>query len=387
MSNVTNKWRETGRIVSAIALLLAFQAGGRADEPTVAQALDILEAAVRSVKSFDVTYKATDRRFIALEVKMVKGPDAREPEPQVIGSRKLSPHEKRPESYQWFRYVFEDGKGRFEELTGERREVLQRVTVYDGEVDRSWSPGRRSGSLQEPESAALPDGYDYLSSFRFSVQRVDLVRCLRERKHVSLRGSLSRGEKLTLEAAPEPGANVAWPEDGILVHLDPKHGFMPGSIEITEPRNGRTLVTIRRIVDEWKALPGGTWIPLKVRTQHFDTGNDTFGELYNEVILVPDPATSSWNRGVPEGSFQLTFPAGTRVIDGRREVEYVTGRPETGENLEEIAKHAQEFLPFAESSGRTRRLSLGWAAGIITTVLVGLAAVLIKRRRLRHLAS
>jgi hypothetical protein len=89
-------------------------------------------------------------------------------------------------------------------------------------------------------------------------------------------------------------------------------------------------------------------VPVSAITYFFDSDLNlaTFGEVANELTLVVDVSRSSWNKEIPESTFNLPLPAGVKVTDSLREVQFVTGKPDTGENLDELAANARNLVPY-----------------------------------------
>jgi hypothetical protein len=200
------------------------------------------------------------------------------------------------------------------------------------------------------------DAGDYRETYRSAFGGVhfdDLVVCFRQRKGYVVVGS-SAGDSplLTIEAKPVPPSKMpdvdlgAW---GFKVALDPRRGMMPAVIEVLQPVKGVLQLYRRMTVNQWKDLGNGVWVPTKATTHIFyldnGTNPDFHGQVANEIVLTVDEARSSWNKSVSEGTLRNPLPAGTKVMDTERGVQYVTGKADPGVNLADLAKHARDVAP------------------------------------------
>ncbi len=102
-------------LIILVLLGLERMASARDQELTTAQALDRLEGAVQSVKSFDVKVDATMRWLIVTNTSVNKSERGRE-EVVVTSRRKIAPGESPQIHRARFRQVMQKGKGRIEFL-------------------------------------------------------------------------------------------------------------------------------------------------------------------------------------------------------------------------------------------------------------------------------
>jgi hypothetical protein len=357
-----------GTLAMTVAL-----SGAAAQELTVPHALDMLDGSTQAIKSFDVRAERTMRYLIKYET---KGEGKRL---TVTSGRKLGAGEEPIVQRQYSRQRYDRGKGRFEFLDGPGGTPVN-VIVYDPEVEKTWNADSAAGIIRPPSVIVGGDGGEYLEACRGLYGRVPLLRCLRQRKHVTIRSAGPGGAHVVLEAQPEP-TNIAidFPTWGVRVTLDASRGFIPLIVERFEIIDNKPVTTARRTVTEVKDLGRGLWAPLRVVTQHFDIApqRPTFGEVSSEVELVVDPGTSSWNTPIAEAAFQLAYPVGANITDMFRDVTYVTGKPDTGKNLKDLAAHAVNTVPMSKETPTedlTPKSYYGWwagGAGLLAVAVLG----------------
>jgi hypothetical protein len=145
-------------------------------------------------------------------------------------------------------------------------------------------------------------------------------------------------------------------------------------------------VTRRRSILKWKDIGGGIQVPIKMVLTQFDTSLrfGTLGEVYAEVETTVNFAKSSWNIDIPDATFQIPIPAGTKVADYLRDVQYITGKPDPGKNLEDLAATARHVSPLGAQQPATKpRWNLWSVASISLIIVVAIVALLAYRRKLR----
>jgi hypothetical protein len=351
-----------------------------AQGPGVGRTLEMLEGALGSIRSCDVRLDVT-KRFFVEDQRTGQGREA-------ILVRRVKRSFPLMEKYA-FRQVFQKGKSRVEYLdpqSGDRTGCI----VCDGEVEKTWDPARVAGSIRSPERSPTDEGMDYLTAFHNVFDRLSLLKCFRERNNVVQVDPVPDRPDIILETSPvAPGNNIAFPDCGFRVLLDSQHGLMPRQIERFEEVQGKLCVATQRTVTEWKEVGEGVWAPTTIVTQIFDLlpEKGTFGEVYSEVVMKVDVARSTWNTDIPEETFELPFPAGTRITDFLRNVQYVTGKADPGKNLDDLAMNAQSLVPIA--TGRftdgPRRTSywLTIALPVLVAANIALALVYLRRRKAR----
>jgi hypothetical protein len=333
----SRKWLALIVVVVGVQLALPnpwVQAQGRGGR----RGLQLLEAALGSIRSFDVRLEVSQSFFIKNEWSGL-GREAT----LVRRVKQSAPTIKRYA----FRQVFQKGKGRIEFLDLQSGNTTGCI-VCDGEVEKTWNPAQAAGSIRSPARSPTDEGMDYLTAWYNVYERLSVLKCFRERENVVELEAGPDSSDVILETGPvAPVNNIAFPRDGFRVILDARHGLMPRQIERLEDVQGKLCVATRKTVTEWKALGGGGWAPTTVVTQCFDRIPDkgTFGEVNDEVVLKVDVARSRWNTDIPADTFDLALPAGARITDQLRNVQYVTGKADTGKNLDDLAMNARNLVP------------------------------------------
>ncbi len=370
-------------LVAVAVWVELFLAGWQSPAPgaDIKRVLAMLEASLESIRSFDVRLDVT-QRWCVEDQWSGKGREAT----LVRRVKRPSPYVKQYA----FRQVFQTGKGRIEYLdlgSGNPN----RYTVYDGEVERTLNPAKGTGLIRPPFVRLTGEGMDYLTAWRNVYQRLSVVRCFRERKNVVLAAPGPDSREMILEAGPviDTADDIAYPSEGFRVALDSGRGLMPSRIERFEDVQGKLCMATRRTVTEWKDLGEGIWVPITVVTEIFDLLPDkgTFGEVYSEVTMKVDLNRSVWNTDIPADTFELQIPAGIRMTDQFRQVQYVTGKADPGKNLADLAANArkQVSIPTGRPPIPPRRPSYWLTVGLPSLVVVGisLALVYLRRRKVR----
>jgi hypothetical protein len=308
-------------------------------ETDVGRILDLLDGAIHSIKSFDIIANTTTRRFMVFETHERTNEKGQQ-EFVVTVRRKLLPGESPAVSLARWVQLYSYRKGRIDFLEVGSH-ALSAKLIYDGEVQKYWVPNSRTLSISARGLGPVPDGMDYRSYWLTWFGDAGLESCLRERKTV-----ISPGSEIILEAATDSNLNVFFNDWLLRVTVDPQHGFMPSVVETWMPVEGKPTLGLRRKVNRWKSI-GGIWVPVHMTTTQYDYDpkyKETFGEVLAETDLEVDEARSSWNKPIPEDAFKTPLPAGTEVTDMRRGIRYTTGKPDTGENLDDLAANAKDMV-------------------------------------------
>lgn len=354
------------------------------------QAIDSLDAAIQSLKSWNLNVHCS-REFFIKEDGSVDTSSGKK-ELVITNKRKLAPGEKGVVFRESYRQVFQAGKGRIDFLkkpNGKENIGGQpNVLVYDGEMQKTYDDRAKAAIIGMPAQNIVPgEGWDYLHAYRIIQGRWPIINCLRQRKNVFCKEPDTN--LVLLESAPCPKERVDYSGFGFRVILDKHHGFMPYVIERTQEIQGKIFTLRQTKVVEWKALEGGVWAPIKVVTRYFDEDPKwpTFGALHSEEVLIVDVARSSWNRDIPEETFNLPLPAGTKVIDRLRGVQYVTGQADPGKNLEDLAAHAKRMVPIPIARPPLSPQpwwQKGWVLGVSAGATLGLTLLLFFRYHRRR---
>jgi hypothetical protein len=378
--------RPTAIALSIGLLWLALTVGAKAEQLTLDQALALLEGSLESIRSFDLRIDTKETFLLHWEAAGTNDKGH-----MVSKSRRLLPGEFPRIKQQSSRQVVEQGKGRFEFLA-EKGGQPNIIVVYDGEVERVFKPRESEAIVRSPAGSVVGTGMDYLDSYRNITSRLDMMKCLRERKNVVVKPAEPGSAVVILETRPDLKAAVDLHRYGFRVTLDPAHSFMPAVFETLKDVGNELFVVRRSTVAEWKKLNGGVWVPIKLVTSVFqdDPKSETFRDVNQDKVMTVDTAHSYWNLAIQEDTFVLPFSAGTKVIDFFRNVQFVTGKADPGKNLEDLAAHARNVGAFRTSFKDPPR-PFGWlswllvGAGCLATCgVVGGTVFYVRRRRREH---
>ncbi len=372
-------------LVSVLLLGLAFVTPGKSQQaPDQEKALETFASAVEGVRSFDVTVTATMKILIGT----VKDGDR-------YKARKLQPGEQPRVRTEYSRQVYDQGKGRIEILDRAGGKATM-VIAYDHQVGKAHLVKEKAAAIDRSIRSTELDGGDYRDTYRTIFGGIpfgDLVRCFRERKgYVAITSPTATNPLLTLQAnpvAPNDPRDVTYGPTAFRVALDPRRGMMPAVIEVLRQLDGELVVYRRMTVTDWKDVGNGLWVPIKATIQVLNSGKvrAEAGDIATETTLIVDVARSSWNKGLNEEAVQLPLPTGTKVTDRERSVRYVTGQPDPGKNLDELAKHVSDVVPITTVTPRPKTGWSGWifyGSGIAAAVvLLGIVGVAVRKRLAR----
>jgi hypothetical protein len=311
-----------------------------AEEMKVERALELLEGATQSITSFDLAIRVTKTSTLKWTIVT----DEKTGEKQEV-CRKLQANESPKTIQRYFRQVFQGGKGRIESLDRPMGKISGPVMVYDGETERVLDLRDNTGSIRSPNPEIVGQGEDYRSCFRSVAGRIGLLKFLRQRKDLTLKRDEMDQKLFVMETRPHPMTDIDWPTSGFRLTIDPQKGFYPIVFEKWKEQAGKYFLFRRTSVNGWKRLNDGVWAPTHATTYLFvPPPNPMWGELAMEIDLKVDEAHSSWNTAIPEERFRLPFPTGMKVYDHLRSTAYVTGKPDAGENLQDLATNARKVV-------------------------------------------
>lgn len=338
--------------------------------------LDSLEAAINSVRSFDVRTTTKSEGYYQYE---------RASDGSVTGPmRQLNPP--RVDMYV-HRQVYHDGFRRMETLdpkTGQVEEILASNREYDKLLFKSSS----TGIVRSSRTSNAWQGRDYEETFRDLYSGgVRIMLVLRERRKWLRVFESDAGRRVIFEVDPKGGPGVTFGGWGFRVTADKSKGFMPNVIETYDVIDGGRVYLSRVTVTEFKAVDGVV-VPVKVKRENLVTekGSPFFGRSLRTFSLVVDEKQSSWNRPVPDELFKVAFPTGTKVTDEIRQVAYVTGSADPGDNLDALAANAKGLITnIRPAAPPTRSYLWVWiTAGCVGVLAVGLLLYWYRRRASRR---
>lgn len=350
-------------------------------ELSVAQAVDLLDAATSQIRSYDVLLETT-QRWLLKQVRLGSpAPDGRSA-PPVGPWVRLDPGEKPLTENRYYRQVCQGRRRRLEVFDPDFK-AIKSLVVLNGEESRTLNRGIEGFVGPEP-GQLVPEGTDYSTFYRTMWGLVDRVELLRRRKGTRLDAEALRRGAVVLEGPPEEMTELQ--SYGLRVWLDPAHGMMPNRLEMYDKAPNIPSVSV--VVDEFKELDGGVWAPIRATTAFYVPSGALTGQISSEVVATVDIANSSWNSNLDEGLFRLDFAPGTPVIDRGRNTAYITGgAPQRLDRLAEEARASLRKHPYFREGTpppQTAFFSLysvrGWLV-ILNAVIVLAAAGWIWHRR------
>ena len=333
------------------------------------------EAAIGSIASYDVTYKVT--KYIYFDAKQ----DSRPP----FKADDIVEYDPPLESVQHLRQISARGLRRLEVYDDPEYKRLAQLISSGPDTERVWIPNRLEAYIRKTDLNVVDPGAEYAETYRCVRGRLPLIQSLRERQTVTAQAA-EEGRLMVLECGPSNEPGVHYANLGYRVTLEAKYGLLPTVIEwFTPGLKGPPVVSTRTRVTEFRRLPEGTHVPIRAVTDIFrpipGIGAD---KPVIRLDLVVDVVRSKWNEPIGDETFQVQTPAGARVLDTIKDVSYVTGKPDPGKNLDDLAATAGPFVQKVSRSmpPAASRWQWVWVGGGLALAVA--VAVLVLRRRNRR---
>jgi hypothetical protein len=296
-------------------------------DPAVTKVIDVLESAVGSIRSCDVVINAVGRRLYHVDEGGVREWGAGERPP--------------PENYH-YRQIFWKSKRRIEALDETGSPTL--VAVQDWEGRRHYDLTKHEGMIRKPVIGGCAPGTDYSLFYKSVCALVDIYPLFRERLTTGVKGKLDSEGPIGLTCDFEEATrNISLGGYSYEVLADKTHGLMPKTVREFWHLDGKKAPFRETEILEYLRLPDGTWVPVKAKTTTFwAVGDKMFGTPVQEIVATVDVGKSRWNVELDPKTFILPFPVGTKVFDDVRQVHYITGKPDPGDNLKVLAAGARD---------------------------------------------
>src|SRR5262249_39301469 len=93
----------------------------------------------------------------------------------------------------------------------------------------------------------------------------------------------------------------------------------------------------------------------------------------------------TWNKKLPEDLFRLNIPAGTHVLDTLNNVQFVAGKNDPGENLQDLAANARDLVALSPTRPLGTPSLFRQALACLLVTLIGILLVLLSVRIHRHM--
>jgi hypothetical protein len=333
----------------------------QSDPITANQVLSMLRAAQGSIRSYDV-YVEIHRSWPLKFVPDKTGTSGR----WVRWAKNEQPKSERL----YYRQAFARGKYRLEVLKSDFS-TIDSVKVFDGEVEQRHVPGHAMGLVGPRQGMYVADGHDYEGYFRTVTAGMRIWETLQERE-LSLRHEGNR--IIILDGAPKPGAPYG--SVAISAWLDPQYGMSP--VRLDRLRDSR--LTRSMVVNKMSEVEAGVWAPVEMEMTFYPTVQRG-PAVTSPIHLVKaslDMKRSRWNKQIDDEEFIISFPANTHIADKHSNVGFITGKPGTGDHLDDLIKNAREI--YGQPSGPVelrapgrpyRRWLLLAAVGIAALVILG----------------
>jgi hypothetical protein len=328
--------------------------------------LDALEAAIDSIKSFEVHIQAKQETNFdeqIIENDKVKKALNVFPVPKVRSTRS--------------RQLFSNGWRRIEKVDPKTGELLE-VLGADNEVERILSNQKFEGIVRR---AGMPVGIaygsDYQETFRSVYGPIQIRQVFHERiKEMRVRREGEGSRYLVLEVDPTPKRGITYGGWGYRVYADTAANLLPAIIETFDMKDGERFLTARMTVRERKKIAPGVEVPVRAVTEYFGIVKELgkYQQVAATVELTVDVARSRWNEPIAEEAFRVPFPAGLKVLDEIHDMAYVTGKADPGRNLDDLAANARGLITNIRPA--LPRPSYAWLWWLAVAAGGGLAALL-----------
>jgi hypothetical protein len=361
-------------VLDFVAPIDALSAQERQDVLDTGQLLNALEAAIGTVRSFEVHVHVRGEGYFADNIVTENGkPVIENGKPKLessVSSKTTMAHSRQLFSRGWRKIV------KLNPQSGEPSEILG----SDNELERIHFLSSNRGSIRRAGGRGIGWGQDYQETFRTLCDGVPIILVFRERiKNVRVS---REGPYVVFEVDPKGITYAGW---GFRVYADPRVNFLPAKTEAFQDRDGERQLMARMTVMERKKV-GTVEVPVRAVTEFFSCNKESpkYQHVHSKYELKVNVAESRWNEAIAEETFRVPFPAGIYVIDEIRDVAFVVGKPDPGKNLEELARNskilAKNIRPVFPPPTRNWAWWIvgGTSAGV---VLLALVAFLIYRRR------
>lgn len=337
-----------------------------------AQYIAALESAIGAVPTFDVTFDGT-RTFLMSWTPIEKNG-------QVTGFLASPRSEPKVERFR-SRQVFSAGKRRLEKLDLASNRAVQIIAAND-EVERVWHAPGFEAIIRQPGASSNDHGADYQETFRSLFGPLGVVFMLRERgSDVRSYFSPKDGRYVVFEIDPTRKI-VTFGKWGYRVFADTSCNMLPGIIETFINVDDERVVINRKTILERKEVMPGVKVPVRALWENFNgsKGSQHFRARESAVEITVDQSRSRWNTPINDDEFTVAIPKGAKVIDEIRNTAFVTGKPDPGKNLDDLAAHARQVVTgIRPERPKPSRAWIWWAAGGVVAI-VTLAGVLYFRR-------
>jgi hypothetical protein len=313
-----------------------------AEEIPPAEAIGLLERATKAIHSFDLYLSIRQTNFAGYEPPQRPAPGKN----PVLVFRPLRPGEDTNGPRRWYRQALSKGKRRIDTLDAPEGKADQ-MMAFDGEIERFLDVKQKWGYIRPLRPATAVEGADYLTFYRTVYGKFELVKILRQRKHVRAE-AVELGDKkaVLIECAAEPEASIQYPLRAFKVWLDPEHGLLPRRVDTVTTTDRGPVTRTRTVVDEFKQLDSGVWVPIQATTTFYVTiDQPMFGKPYTALTATVDVRKSRWNTDIPPDTFVLKFPPGTQIVDRIRKVGFIAGDADPGRNMADLVKSAKQIIP------------------------------------------
>jgi hypothetical protein len=349
---------------------------GSSQPVTAERTIQLLDAAVNGIASFDIELQIECRYLVVWE--KIAATKERAPQSPILEPRALAPGEIPKTQHDLFRQVYQKGKRRIERLDPTDKRIIS-ITVTDGEIARGYVPDKGSALVQPSDSFKLIEGEDYLTFYLRAHNDLDWTSMFRQRNNATLQV----GEQLGLDANPQPNTDIPYARWGFRVRLDPAHGLMPTTLERFEVIDGHPFTHRQTRVEEFAKTADGIWVPIRVKTTTFlNRAGPLWAQPAAEITATVNIQKSNWNRNNSDDAFVLPVPAGTHVADLSRNTSYFTGKRDPGTNLKDLAANARNMMPNPTVTIEELHSPLSsWYWGIGAAIFLVLLAFLFLRWR------
>lgn len=320
----------------ALLFTMAVWTPARGDESSKLL-VDAIEASANSITSFDIY--ATVVRTVIVRYSAVEENGRRGRE---VGTLLGKPST----SKMLTRQVYSTGRRRIEQLNPQTNAVSM-VVASDGQVERVWHPTRLEAMIRRPGRPVFNGGFDYQESYRSFTGPISIPLIFREReKNIRVRKSEGNGRYHVIEADPAPGHGFTMGNRGLRLFADSLENLLPATIETYRVVNGEPVVVTRKKVMERKKIADGINAPTRVLTEYYSPAKDD--QYYKQLIamaeLKVDLSRSRWNVPIDNSAFTIPIPAGAKVVDTIRNITFVTGKPDPGKALDDLATGARGLI-------------------------------------------
>lgn len=264
-------------VLIALLLLASKPALGGEDDVERDKLIGAYDAATHAIRSYDLKVRLRNTLHY-------------QPQEDIRTIHLLGPGQKPIVHESFTRQVWiSDGRQRCESLASPSGKP-EAIKVFTGETLQTLDIKEAKGTIRPlPKDQSFVGSFEgYEGLYREMFDGGSIVNLLRSRTGVTAQ-KIDNGGEQDWEIDSPAQVGQPYSRHSLRLTLSAEHGMMPVSIDVS--RNTKPSERFQTVIDKFRKLDDGTWVPLSGVTRRF-VENELFVEFELQVI-EPD---SNWNK-------------------------------------------------------------------------------------------